>query len=131
LDTGTTNIDLGCFQLNYRWHGEAFGSIDEMLDPQANALYAARFLGRKYAETGDWALAAAAYHSGTPEFADRYRSRFEAVYAALTGDTPLSAEDPPISDRVNRFPLLVAGLAGSHGSLVPGTAGGSRLIGGP
>ena len=131
LDSGTTNIDLGCFQLNYRWHAEAFGSIDEMLDPEANALYAAGFLERKYSETGDWALAAGAYHSGTPEYANRYRSRFEAVYAALSEGRPPSAEDPPLPDRVNRFPLLVAGLKGSHGSLVPGNAAGSRLIGGP
>ena len=29
---GARSFDVGCFQINYRWHGEAFRSIDEMFD---------------------------------------------------------------------------------------------------
>ena len=58
LSTGATNIDIGCFQLNYRWHAKAFTSVEDMLDPARNAIYAAEFLSRHYASTGDWALAA-------------------------------------------------------------------------
>ena len=130
LAEGRTNIDLGCFQLNYRWHAEAFPSIADMLDPEQNALYAAEFLARHHAETGDWALAAAAYHSGTPEYAERYQARFETVYAALGAGEVVDAP-APARTRTNRFPLLVAGAAGRNGSLVPVTSGGFRLIGGP
>lgn len=126
LDGGATNIDIGCFQLNYRWHAEAFSSIADMLDPDRNALYAAEYLAQHYAATGDWALAAAAYHSATPEHADRYRARFEATFAGL-GDLPET--DAPAVERLNRFPLLVAGRAAGNGSLVPATSGGLRLIG--
>lgn len=129
LDQGLTNVDLGCFQLNHRWHGEAFASVSDMLDPDRNAAYAADFLARNYAETGDWPTAAAAYHSATPEYAGRYQARFEAVYAALDPGAPMPA--PPTEDRLNGFPLLLVGQSGRNGSLVPATAGGTRLIGAP
>lgn len=127
LAQGAANIDLGCFQLNYRWHGQSFRSVADMLDPVPNALYAAEVLARHHEVTGDWALAAAAYHSATPELADRYRARFESVRASFTGTPPL----PEISGRTNRFPLFVAGAGGRNGSIVPITAAGIRLIGGP
>jgi soluble lytic murein transglycosylase-like protein len=127
--TGRTNVDLGCFQLNLRWHGEAFASLADMLDPGQNAAYAADFLARHYGETGDWAAAAAAYHSATPEHADRYRARFETVLASLD-PAPEMPGPSVLTPRRNSFPLLVAGQAGRNGSLVPVTGGGLRLIGG-
>lgn len=130
LNKGLTNVDLGCFQLNLRWHAGAFASVEDMLDPGRNALYAANFLAGHFAKTGDWSLAAAAYHSATPEHADRYRARFEAVWAAQTAGGGL-IEPPLEAERLNGFPLLVAGQAGGQGSLVPATDGGLRLIGGP
>ena len=130
LDAGLTNIDLGCFQLNYRWHAEAFSSIADMLDPSRNATYAAAYLAAQYDETGDWSSAAAAYHSATPEHADRYRARFEETWTRLAGD-PDKLDGPLAEVRLNRFPLLIAGKAGSRGSLVPVTVGANRLIGAP
>ena len=76
---GARRFDVGCFQINYRWHGAAFRSLDEMFDPDRNGAYAAQFLAQLYAETGDWARAAGAYHSRTPEFAERYAARFEGI----------------------------------------------------
>lgn len=130
LAAGATNIDLGCFQLNYRWHAAAFASLADMLDPARNAAYAADYLVDRFAETGTWADAAAAYHSATPEHADRYRARFEAVLAGLgpVPDSPAPSRQVPVA---NGFPLLVRGEPGRNGSLVPPTDGGARLIGGP
>ncbi|MBA3910406.1 MAG: lytic transglycosylase [Rhodobacter sp.] len=130
LDEGRTNLDLGCFQLNYRWHAEAFASVPDMLDPEQNAAYAADFLAWHYAQTGDWAAAAAAYHSATPEYADRYRARFETAWATLGAGGGM-LPPPQTMDRTNRFPLLIAGQTGIQGSLVPATSGTLRLIGGP
>lgn len=130
LERGATNIDIGCFQLNYRWHAEGFASIADMLDPDSNADYAADFLALHFSRTGDWVLAAAAYHSATPEHADRYRARFEATFAMLSDDEPAPVRQIP-ETRENSFPLLVAGSTGLTGSLVPATSGGRRLIGGP
>ena len=128
LDQGATNVDLGCFQLNYRWHGAGFGSLADMLDPVLNARYAATFLATLYEESGNWSDAAAAYHSRTPEYAEIYRARFDRVLAALDGDTPVVAE---AEARPNQFPLLVRGQPGRFGSLVPITDAMTRLIGAP
>lgn len=134
LDAGASNVDLGCFQLNHRWHADNFASLADMLDPGQNALYAARFLGRLYEETGSWSDAAAAYHSRTPEYANRYRDKFERVLASLEGGAPPAATAAPDTAapeaRANRFPLLVAGGRGTFGSLVPATQAAGRLIGG-
>lgn len=130
LDQGATNIDIGCFQLNYRWHARAFVSVEDMLDPGRNALYAAGYLAQQHARTGDWTAAAAAFHSATPEHADRYRARYEETLASLGSAPEVHSEGPGIP-RDNGFPLLLAGTAGRNGSLVPGTSGGLRLIGEP
>jgi Transglycosylase SLT domain len=126
LAEGRTNVDLGCFQINYHWHSENFGSLEDMIDPVTNATYAADFLARLYDSTGSWPDAVADYHSRTPEHADRYRARFAAIYEGLTtGGMPPDA--PP---RPNSFPLLQAGAPGSAGSLVPLATAGRPLIGG-
>lgn len=127
LDQGRTNVDLGCFQLNLRWHSKGFSSLSDMLDPAPNATYAAEFLASHFARTGDWAAAAAAYHSQTPEYAERYRAKFEAAYGTLAAGPTVA---PVATERENRFPLLMSGAIGRNGSLVPATGGGLRLVGG-
>jgi Transglycosylase SLT domain len=119
---GLRNFDVGCFQLNHRWHAGAFTSAQDMIDPARNAAYAARYLLQKYADTQDWGLAAAAYHSGTPAYAAQYQARFTAILAnlspeALQGST--IAADDTIPERPNAYPLLLAGQRGSGASLVP------------
>ncbi len=123
---GATNFDVGCFQLNHRWHGEAFPTIAAMFDPDGNALYAAQFLQQLFAETGSWADAAAAYHSRTPQYAEHYRARFEALHDGIAQAGPMVHTDLP---RENRFPLLRAGAMGALGSLVPQQPGRISLIG--
>jgi len=80
---GARSFDIGCFQINFRWHGGAFASIDAMFDPGANARYAARFLSELKAEGRDWIGAAGAFHSRTPSFADKYKDRFARILARL------------------------------------------------
>ena len=135
LQSGVTNIDLGCFQLNHRWHSAAFASVAAMLNPLSNARYAAYLLLGHYREFGDWSLAAGAYHSATPENAQRYRARFDAVYASLGNGPPdelpafdLAMADPAPS-RPNLFPLFQAGGRGTGASLFPGAPSRPRLIG--
>ncbi len=133
VSAGVTNFDVGCFQLNYRWHAQGFASLPDMADPVQNARYAAGYLAQKYATSGDWGQAAAAYHSGTPDLAERYLARFSAIYADLDPASEVPAT--PIvpggqEDRSNLFPLLIAGQSGGGGSLVPMSARGRRLFGG-
>ena len=86
LARGETSFDVGCFQLNFRWHGEAFSSIDDMFDPRGAGDYAARFLRSLYEESGDWMVAAGHYHSRTPKHSRRYRN---AVMEAMNGADPV------------------------------------------
>ncbi|MBL4812496.1 MAG: transglycosylase SLT domain-containing protein [Rhodobacteraceae bacterium] len=131
--TGSRSFDIGCFQINHRWHGEHFASVDAMFDPLENALYAAGFLSDLHRELGDWTKAAGAYHSRTEVYAARYRRRFSAIRAALPEGGPIAVggDRPPTrlaraqaEPRVNTYPLLRGSTSGALGSLVPIESGG-------
>ena len=38
------NIDVGCMQINYKFHGHNFKNLDHILNPEENVKYAAEFL---------------------------------------------------------------------------------------
>jgi soluble lytic murein transglycosylase-like protein len=61
---GKTLIDLGCMQINHRYHSGEFRSVEAMLEPRANVEYAARFLSRLHARHETWTMAVARYHAG-------------------------------------------------------------------
>lgn len=61
---GKRLIDLGCMQINHRYHGKEFPSVRVMLDPRSNVDYAARFLARLHARHETWTMAVARYHAG-------------------------------------------------------------------
>lgn len=61
---GKTLIDLGCMQINHRYHGTHFRSVEDMLDPHQNVDYAARFLASLHARHVTWSMAVARYHAG-------------------------------------------------------------------
>lgn len=88
LARGQRNFDLGCFQINWRWHGDQFASPAALLDPPTAARYAARMLARFHDEFGDWEAAAGAYHSRTPVHAARYRARFARIRQQLARSMP-------------------------------------------
>jgi len=77
---GVQNIDVGCMQVNLRYHPDAFASLDEAFDPAANVGYAARFLKGLFGATGHWPTAASYYHSQTPSLAAEYRERLMKVW---------------------------------------------------
>ena len=61
---GASLIDIGCMQINYRWHGDKFSSVTEMFDPARNVDYAARFLRELKQREKTWTLAVARYNAG-------------------------------------------------------------------
>ncbi len=127
LASGATNVDIGCFQLNFRWHAAAFASVEDMMDPTQNALYAARLVKDLAGPDQDWIAAAGAYHSRTPEYAERYLDRFRPILASLSD----SVDPPPVRSAHNGYPLLQPGARSSGASLVPLKTSARRLIGGP
>lgn len=135
---GTRSFDVGCFQINYKWHGGNFSSLEVMFDPVENARYAARFLLELYKESGDWKTAAGYYHSRTPALSESYRKRFSRLLARVSGDYRDDPKGPKIENRSqdgaagdmsiasapdlgrpNSFPLLQNSGARAPGSLVP------------
>lgn len=127
---GTNTYDVGCFQLNIKWHGDNFASLSDMFDPSQNAEYAAAFLEQLYLESGDWAAAVAAYHSRTPDLAEAYLAKVKAILndPATTADIPIV--EAAATPRENLFPLLQAGDQGSQGSIVPLQRARNPIIGG-
>lgn len=118
--TGTKNIDIGCFQLNFRWHGHAFSTVSEMFDPNTNARYAAKFLSQLFDEKGDWTNAVGAFHSRTKVFSDRYKEKYSAVHEELLGNLPSRSRRHSQATRWNQFPLLKpSSVKPRRGSLVP------------
>lgn len=132
---GARSFDIGCFQINYRWHGQHFASIDAMFDPVTNGRYAASFLQDLFDELGDWTLAAGAFHSRNETHAAGYRQRFAEIRASLPADNGggpgpgnggsgglLQPAAETVVLRVNTYPLLQrqsGGGTGALGSLVP------------
>ena len=113
VKAGRDDFDVGCFQINMHWHGADFPSVGAMLDPDANALYAARFLRRLYRQTGDWAVAAGHYHSQDPRRAAAYRRRLARF---RTPRPPAQAAAAPlIAARLG--PPLVPGLTAPQGAM--------------
>lgn len=73
----TQSVDVGCMQVNQKWHARQFDSLEEATDPVANVDYAARFLRSLYSETRDWWQAAGRYHSSTEDLKRIYLGKLE------------------------------------------------------
>ncbi|MFN3622628.1 MAG: lytic transglycosylase domain-containing protein [Hyphomicrobium sp.] len=61
---GAKFIDIGCMQINHRYHSERFETLEDMFDPAKNVAYAARFLSELKEREGTWTKAIARYHAG-------------------------------------------------------------------
>ena len=130
LAIGVENFDVGCFQINLRWHGAKFSSLADVFDPQTNADYAAQFLSNLYAANGSWDLAVAAYHSRTPDVAAVYVQKVQDALADLQlSDDNMASITVAAPAHPNRFPLLQAGVSAGAGSLVPMIEAATPFIG--
>ncbi|ANC92716.1 transglycosylase [Azospirillum humicireducens] len=72
---GVQSIDVGCLQVNLRWHPDAFPDLVTAFDPVANARYAASFLSALRRDHGSLETAIARYHSSQSERGEAYRQR--------------------------------------------------------
>jgi soluble lytic murein transglycosylase-like protein len=88
--SGRSNIDVGCMQVNLGYHGDAFASLEQALDPASNIAYGARFLKNLRIETRSWARATARYHSSDPDRGQAYRAKVYRRWQELRHDRPLA-----------------------------------------
>ncbi len=80
IKKGVTNIDVGCMQLNYRWHKKFFKSLNDMISPTKNVDYGARFLKKLHQRHGSWEKAVKYYHSSKSKFNVKYYRKVKAVW---------------------------------------------------
>ncbi|WP_102224503.1 lytic transglycosylase domain-containing protein [Acidimangrovimonas sediminis] len=109
---GVSSIDIGCMQVNLRWHPDAFQSLDQAFDPATNVDYAARFLKDLYDRTGNWLKAAGSYHS----FNEAARNRY---LAGLTRNLEVAnARAPEFARRLGPAQLMTASAPAAPGATV-------------
>lgn len=76
---GVSNIDVGCMQINLGYHPDAFESLHEAFNPEANVAYAAAFLKQLRVQKRSWQRAVRFYHSSDPKRQQYYGTK---VYKA-------------------------------------------------
>jgi hypothetical protein len=81
--SGVESIDVGCMQVNLRWHEGAFDSLEAAFDPRTNVAYAARHLQELRARSQTWLEAAGRYHSADPAQARPYLARLNRNWMAV------------------------------------------------
>lgn len=83
-ENGEDSIDVGCMQINLKFHPDAFKDLDEAFDPAKNIAYAVTFLKRNYKETRSWGAAATQYHSKNAEKAMKYEDLLLGAWNRLS-----------------------------------------------
>jgi len=80
LDQGQRSIDVGCLQINLRYHPNAFNSVDEAFDPATNVAYGAKFLKSLHDLQGSWPNAVERFHSSDDGRRAEYRDKVLAFW---------------------------------------------------
>lgn len=131
---GMESIDVGCMQVNLRWHPDAFASLDDAFDPTVNADYAARLLLQLFEQHGDWPTAIGYYHSPTDWRQENYQAKVAEAWAGLGGSfagLPVAQAEAPAAPS---GPVLFGGLVAAGGPTLgaapaAGFAGAGGLLG--
>jgi hypothetical protein len=117
LATGHSFLDVGCMQVDLRYHPRAFRSLEESFDPVANVNYAAQLLMDLYhgEAAGNWDVAVGLYHSHTAMLAAEYRDRVAMMGADLLHGT---LKGVPLYVRAMRAGTLRLPLSGGRVALI-------------
>lgn len=60
---GVRSIDVGCMQINLKFHGQKFARLTDLLDSPTNVEYGASYLISLAADEGSWKQAVMSYHN--------------------------------------------------------------------
>lgn len=75
IENEVNNIDIGCMQINYRYHKKSFEDLNSFLDPDKNVEWAAKFLVSLHKKYKSWNTAISRYHSSNPIRMKKYLSK--------------------------------------------------------
>ena len=84
---GRKNLYAGCMQLSVKYHGGAFASLGDLLLPQRNVAYAAKYLASHHEDLGDWQSAVLRYHGGKARHSAAYFCRVWRKLAEIKPQT--------------------------------------------
>lgn len=90
---GIESIDVGCMQINLRYHPTAFKNIEEALEPKYNIRYASSFLYKDYKKTNNWQKSIGRYHNKKPSQGGRYVKRVYTNWKRLDENFTVSSLD--------------------------------------
>ena len=77
------NIDVGCMQISLKYHFNEFDSLENILDPDQNVKYAAKFLKTLFSKHKRWNEAISRYHSSVPIRKKQYLKRVKNYWADI------------------------------------------------
>ncbi len=80
IDEGQRSVDVGCMQINMRYHPNAFKTLEDAFDPATNVAYGAQFLSSLHQTQGSWAKAIERYHSSDDGRREEYREKVIALW---------------------------------------------------
>lgn len=72
MNEGKTSIDVGCMQINLKYHPDAFYSLEQAFEPKYNVGYGASLLTKHYKRQKSWRTAIKYYHNRDPKKGKRY-----------------------------------------------------------
>ena len=72
---GNFDFDVGCMQVNLKWHGKYFKKISDSIDPKTNISYATSFLYKLKSDHKSWTEAIKRYHSSNPNKNVKYHKK--------------------------------------------------------
>ena len=87
---GKKNIDLGCMQVNFMYHPNAFKNFNEAFDPDKNVEWAANMLKSLYTKFGTWESAVGYYHSYRKSKKKKYSQKVFNTLSSLKNNKNFS-----------------------------------------
>lgn len=101
---GRKSIDVGCMQINLKYHPDAFKNLDEALSPKHNIGYSAQFIANKYKRYNSWETAIRHYHNRKRKYSNRYLRRVLKIWDKAN----MEDDDKPslVSSVNNQYPVI-------------------------
>ena len=77
------SIDVGCMQINTRYHLKNFEDLSDLIEPEQNVKYAANYLLKLYKKHKSWNEAVSRYHSSIPKRKKKYLKKVYSYWNDL------------------------------------------------
>ncbi len=87
------NIDVGCMQINIKWHKNNFKKISDMFEVNPNISYAASFLQQLKNKHGSWDKAIKHYHSSDPKKNKPYLIKVKSFWKKVEEEKIIKAKN--------------------------------------